>query len=187
MPADATALVAVWEDFSPHAAVDLQSDAAEADAEAAAALAQIAAEPDQRLLVGLIDDRIVGAMYLRRAPVSPIHAEMAVHTSHLHVVDRWRRYGVGRALVEAAVSWAEEKDTGHVLAVSAVSSRDANRFMARLGLAPIAVVRGAPVQVLRGKFPREAVVSRSGTRAQQNLNQVLARRRSERRQAARRR
>ncbi len=182
-PADAAALLRIWTEASQRA-VELQPTA-KADAEASSALARIAAEPDERLVVGLVDDDVVGAMHLRRAPVSPIHSETAIHASFLHVLDQWRRRGVGRALLEAAVSWAEEKDTTHVLAASTTSSRDTNRFMARLGLGPVAIIRGAPVHVLRAKLPREVPAgSRGGTRSHPQLSRVLAHRRSQRRRAA---
>ncbi len=178
-PADAEALVAIWADFSKRAPGEPELSP---ETETEAALARIAAESDERLVVGIVEDRIVGAMYMRRAAISPIHSGTAIHTSHLHVLDAWRRHGVGRALLEAAVSWAEEKDTGHVLAASATSSREANRFMARLGLGQIAVIRGATVPALRAKLPAEsAAVARIGTRSQHNLSQVLAQRRSLRR------
>lgn len=181
-PADAAALVAIWADFSNR--ITGEPEIAP-EAETATALARIAAEPDERLLVGMVEDRVVGAMHLRRAAVSPIHTETAVHTSHLHVLDRWRRRGVGRALLEAAVSWAEEKDTGHILAASAVSSRDANRFMARLGLGQIAVIRGSTVASLRAKLPVEPpAAARVGRHSQRNVGQVLAHRRSLRRAQA---
>lgn len=145
-------------------------------------MARIAADPDQRLLVGVLDDEVVGAAHLLRAPVSPIHTDTAIHVTHLHVLLGHRRHGVGKALLEAAVSWAEEKDTKHLLAAASVHSRDANRFMARLGLTQLAVVRGATVSALRSKLPVEppagAMVS---SRNQRSVGQVLAQRRLQRR------
>ena len=84
-----------------------------------------------------------------------MHSDTAVYVMHLQVIEAFRRHGVGRALMEATVSWAEEKDTEHVIAAAAVASRDANRFMARLGLEQIAVIRGATVPALRAKLPLE--------------------------------
>jgi GNAT superfamily N-acetyltransferase len=150
--------------------------------EAVSSVARIAADPDQRLLVAVIDDQVVGATHLLRAPLSPIHAEAAVYVMHLQVLDHHRRHGVGRALLEATVTWAEEKDTSHVVAAAAVASRDANRFMARLGLAQIAVVRGATVPALRAKLPVEPpAAARVGSRSHRNVGQVLVQRRSLRR------
>lgn len=179
-PDDAEALVAVWAgltgrtpegEATPHA---LQ--------EAAAAIARIAADPDQRLLVARIEDQVAGAVHLARAPLSPVHHDTAVYVMHLQVIESLRRHGVGRALMEATVTWAEEKDTAHVVAAAASASRDANRFMARLGLSQIAVVRGATVASLRAKLPVDPpAAARVGTRSHRSVGHVLAQRRSMRR------
>jgi GNAT superfamily N-acetyltransferase len=155
--------------------------------EAAASIARLAADPDQRILVALIDERVTGAVHLVRAPLSPVHTETAVYVAHLHVIDRFRRHGVGKALLEATVSWAEEKDTSHVIAAASVSSRDANRFMARLGLSQIAVLRGGSTAALRARLPVETPVAARVTTpaSQRTVRQVLARRRSMRRAQSR--
>jgi GNAT superfamily N-acetyltransferase len=180
VPDDAGALLEVWGDVRRSG-----SDRSEARPEAASAVARIAADPDQRLIVGVYEDRVVGAAHLMRAAVSPIHSETAIHVTHLHVLDRFRRHGVGKALMEAAVTWAEEKDTSHLLAGASVQSRDANRFMARLGLSPIATVRGASIPALRAKLPVDppagAMVS---SRNHRSVGQVIAQRRLQRRAQA---
>ena len=158
----------------------------ETPGEADSAVARINADPDQRLLVALLDGQVAGAAHLVRASVSPLQSAQAVHILHLHVLDECRRRGVGTALMEATVAWAEEKDTSHVVAAANVGSRDANRFMARLGLSQLAIVRAAPVAALRAKLPVEApavcldnrISNRQSTRT---VGQVLARRRSLRR------
>jgi GNAT superfamily N-acetyltransferase len=179
-PEDAAALVSVWGDYR-RGAPD-RAALEPADIEAAHAVARVAADPDQRLVVGVLDQRIVGAAHLVRASISPIHTDMAIHITHLHVLGGHRRRGVGKALIEAAVAWAEEKDTTHLLAAARVHSRDANRFMARLGLCQIAVVRGATIPAVRAKLPVEpppgAMVS---SRNQRSVGQVLAQRRLQRR------
>jgi len=154
--------------------------------EAATSLARIDADPDQRLLVALVEDQVAGAAHLTRGPLTPLTRDMAVFVGHLQVVEGMRRHGVGRALIEATVTWAEEKNTPHVLAAAAVTSRDANRFMARLGFGQIAVIRGATVAALRAKLPVEPpAVARIGARSNRNVGQVLVRRRSLRRSQAR--
>jgi GNAT superfamily N-acetyltransferase len=179
VPEDALALLEVWGDFRrtgserPHGS---------AEAEAASALARIAADPDERLLVGIYEDRLVGAAHLLRAGISPIHTENAIHVTHLHVLGGYRRHGVGKALMEAAVSWAEEKDTNHLIAAASVHSRDANRFMARLGLSQIAIVRGATIPALRARLPVEPPAGAMvNSRNHRSVGQVLAQRRLQRR------
>ena len=173
-PGDASALVEVW--------AALTAAAGSPTAEAAAAAVRIAAEPGQPRHDAVVDDKGVGAVHLARAPLSPIHAEQAVHLSHLHVLEGYRRHGVGRALLEAAVSWAEDTHTEHVLAAASVSDREANRFMTRLGLTQVAVLRGATVTALRAKLPvHPPVAALVGHRSTRGVGQVLARRRSQRR------
>jgi GNAT superfamily N-acetyltransferase len=182
MPADAEALWGIW--AGPFGRERDCGGAVLADTQAS--VARIGADPDQRLLVAVIDDQVAGALHLVRAPLSPIHSESAVHVMHLQVLEGFRRHGVGHALMEATVSWAEEKDTTHVLAAASVGSRDANRFMARLGLAQLAVVRTATVSSLRAKLPVETpAAARMGNRTHRSVGQVLAQRRSLRRAQAR--
>ena len=152
--------------------------------DALSSVARIAADPDQRILVAVVDEQVAGAVHLVRAPVSPVHSDSAVYVLHLQVADGFRRHGVGRSFMEAAVSWAEEKDSSHVVAAASAGSRDANRFMARLGLGPTAMVRAASVASLRAKLPLEPpAVARVGTRgtSHRTVGQVIVQRRSLRR------
>jgi GNAT superfamily N-acetyltransferase len=175
-PEDSAALVDILTAFPRRSAND------DPHAEACAAVARIAADPDQRLLVALVQDVVVGAAHLVRAPLSPLCGETAVHMTHLQVSDAARRHGVGRALIEASVSWAEEKDDGHLLVVAPMNSRDANRFLARLGLAQVAVVRASSITALRSKLPVEPpAAARMGSRSHRSVGTVLAQRRSQRR------
>ena len=87
-----------------------------------------------------------------------------MHTSFLLVLPEFRRHGVGHALLEAAVSWAEEKDIDQVTAITD-GNRDTNRFFARLGLVTFAQRaplgdRGAAQEALR---PSAAAVTGGAT------------------------
>ncbi len=145
-------------------------------------VARVNADPDQRLVVAEQEGRVVGAMLLARGSLTPLHSDLVLHILHLHVRPEGRRHGVGRALVEAAVSWAEEKETSHILASSSVGSRDANRFLARLGLGQVAVIRASSVSALRAKLPADrASGTRGGRRRSAHVGQVVALRRSQRR------
>jgi GNAT superfamily N-acetyltransferase len=179
VPEDAAALVEIWSDFRRGG--DRLPERSPAD-EAACAVARAAAQPDERLVVAVLEGEVAGAAHLIRTPISPIHSESAIHITHLHVLPRHRRHGAGKALIEAAVSWAEEKDTSHLLAAASVHSRDANRFMARLGLTQFAVVRGASIGALRAKLPVEPPAGAMATsRNHRSVGQVLAQRRLQRR------
>jgi len=177
---DVPALLEIWSDMARRSHCERWSE--HGDSDGVAAVARIAADPEQRLLVAILDGQVAGAAHLMRAPISPLTSDVAVYVSNLQVLDGFRRRGAGRALVDAALRWAEEKDTTHVLAAASAFSRDANRFMARLGLSQLAVVRGATVTALRAKLPVEPpAAARLGVRDTYSVRHVLAKRRSQRR------
>lgn len=99
-----------------------------------------------------------------------------IRVSHL-VVDRaHRRRGAGRALVTAAAAYAAEMGLDHVSVGAATTDREANRFLARLGFAPVMVRRVASLAVLRRHLgvaePTEApasAVRRRGRRVRRVL------------------
>lgn len=150
------------------------------------AIANVALDPEQRLVVAVTDGDVVGVAHLKRATLSPLQTETAVYVLHLNVREDQRRHGIGHALLEATVSWAEEKDSGHVIVAATASSRDTNRFMARLGLGQAALMRVATVPSLRSRLPVETpAAARVGSRSHRSVGQVLAQRRSLRRAQAR--
>jgi ribosomal protein S18 acetylase RimI-like enzyme len=94
----------------------------------------------------------------------------AVHMSHAVVSDKHRKRGAGKALVAAAAAFAEERGIDQLVVSVHPGSRDAARFFARLGFAPQAVRRTAPVAVVRrrlsaGERIGEQVIRRRPTRA----------------------
>jgi len=158
--ADASALVAIWDDFTN--VRERFSVAAATVEETSRAIIRVETDSAERLLVATLDGIPVGVAHLRRAPISPIHDEDAVHVGNLHVLTDHRRRGVGTALMSAATEWAEEKDSPHIVAAVAASARDSNRFLARLGMGQAAVVRASTVAGLRSRLstaPAKAVAS----------------------------
>lgn len=175
-PEDATGLLHLWAEAGTRGA---EVPTPRPVSEAETALAQIAADPDERVIVGFYEGQLVAAVHLRRAAMSPLHTDMAVHSSYLLVLPQHRKHGFARALLDVAVSWAEEKDVSHVTAITASGSRDTNRFLARLGLATVATVRVANTSMLRRKLTPEVLRPLDGRR---NLGRLLAQRRSVQRQ-----
>jgi GNAT superfamily N-acetyltransferase len=145
------------------------------------ALTNLTTQPDERLLVVECGGRIVAAVQLRRGPASPLSVESVVHTSFLVVSPQHRRHGYAHLLMEAAVTWAEEKDIQHVTAITD-ADRETNRFFARLGLAATANVRQAGTAALRKKLSADR--SRVSVGGNRHLIEVLAHRRSVRRRQA---
>jgi GNAT superfamily N-acetyltransferase len=100
-----------------------------------------------------------------------VNPEPVLQVHNAAVVPAFRRRGVGKALVETAVTWAEELGIGHVGTAASSGSREANRFMARLALGPQAVLRVAPTAAVRARLAARHPGARQVT-------QVLAVRRS---------
>lgn len=149
VPRDAEELLTLWVDYAERKAARLLPPTT---SEAYRAIIRSADNPFESLQVAELDGRLVGVAHLRRSPLSPLHDEEAVHVSHLYVDPDTRRRGIGRALLAHAASWAEEQGSAHLLASVSAGSRDANRFLACLGLAQVATVRCVPVAVLRQRL-----------------------------------
>ena len=150
VPDDADALLSIWTDFTsdPPRQPRPSADATRYGA----SVGRITDDPIQRLVVAVAGDDPVGVAHLRRAPVSPIHNEDAVHVGYLHVLSKFRRRGLGKQLMETAAEWAEELGSQHIVASVAATARESNRFLARLGMSQVAVVRATTVTALKGKL-----------------------------------
>ena len=72
---------------------------------------EAAESPEQRLLVAEYDGQPAGAVLLRVTPMTPLNLEPTVQALAAHVTLSFRGKGIGSALMEAAVLWAE--DLGH--------------------------------------------------------------------------
>ncbi len=180
---DASALCHLWAELLVGPEGDPPGRASEE--QVAASISRVAADGASRIVVAEAEGGVVGCAYFRTARVSPIHEESVVHVTHLQLlpdsVD-----GAHRALVESALSWAEHQGAGTVVAATAATDRESNRFFARLGLAQVAVLRGASVCALRARLPHDpAAPARPGARAQRSVVQVVAARRAQRRARSR--
>jgi GNAT superfamily N-acetyltransferase len=135
-----------------------------------------AASAEQRLLVADYDGEPAGAVFLEVTPLSALNLEPTLHALAPHVSPSFRRKGIGRCLMEAAVSWAEELGIGQIKTSAAASSRSGNRFMARLSLGPKAMLRSSPTHAVRAQLNALQPTSQriAGRRP---LGQVLAARR----------
>lgn len=134
--------------------------------------AEIIAEGVRTLLVAVDDsDGVVGLLVARRDEIGAIDLTPVLHVSHLMVSPKFRRRGVGRMLLTAALHLAEERGMDHILTTAATGSREANRYLARLGFAPLVIHRVAPTSVLRRSLgiteapERMAVLRRARLRA----------------------
>src|SRR5262245_25977673 len=171
--ADAARLADLWCDLVR------KGDEADRVADMVTVIETAATDPDQRLLVAMYDGHVAGGVHLRLSTVTPFNLDLALQVMSPYVFPEYRRHGVGHALMDAAVAWAEERGAGHVATAVSSTARDSNRFMARLALGPIATLRLAPTTVVRAKV---AAQGPPVPRPARQLTHVLAVRRSMRRQ-----
>jgi GNAT superfamily N-acetyltransferase len=115
------------------------------------------ADPGYRVVVATEDEVPAGMAVLATASLGPLTDERALTVSHLVVRHRFRRRGIGHALLAAAAAYADEIGLDHVLVGAYPALREANRFYARLGFAPLSVRRVAHVSTLRRRLaaPRQ--------------------------------
>lgn len=153
-------------------------------ADLAAIIDQANDTPVQRLVIAEYDAQPAGAVLLQVGTVSSLNLEPTVQVISPTVVPAVRRHGVGRALMEAALSFAEEQGVATLATGVGSGARDSNRFMARLALSPLATYRVAPTAAvrarLRGQRPTPVAVGANG----RQVTRVIAARRSMRRARA---
>jgi GNAT superfamily N-acetyltransferase len=177
VPDDAAELVDVWSEVLRRTERDGQV------ADVLSVIERVDELTDERIVVAEYDGRLAGAVHLRATTLSPLNLEPVVQAISPHVLPQYRRHGVGRALMEAAVAFADERGIGHIASAAMSGSRDANRFMARLALGPQATLRIAPTAVVKAKLTAQRpAVSRPQGR--HHLTHVLAARRSMRKSQA---
>lgn len=136
-------------------------------------LEAVSQDPDSCALVALVDDVVAGMVVLTATSYAPLFEQRAVHAHYLHVRDGFRRRGVGKALLTAAVSFADDTGAEHVITSVLPQMRDTQRFYARLGFGPVVVRRSVPVSILRRRLV--------GATAPSTADHLVARRRSLRR------
>jgi GNAT superfamily N-acetyltransferase len=177
VPADAADLAELWSDVMRRNGLEDQV----VDMEEV--LARLADSGDERIVVAEYDGEFAGAVHLQATTMSALNLEPVVRALSPHVLPRFRRHGIGSALMDAAVTWAEDLGVSHVATAAVAGSRDANRFMARIALGPYAVLRVATTHAVRNRLGAQRRPARSTTSGRQ-LTQVLAARRSLRRSRA---
>jgi ribosomal protein S18 acetylase RimI-like enzyme len=142
-------------------------------------------DPGHRVLLAVEEsgEMLMGAAVVGQDTVAGLLDPPSVYVSALLVSPACRKRGAGRALVAAAAAYAEELGVDSVVVGVAPTGRDANRFFARLGFAPLVIRRIAPVAALRrtlgpadaGVDLRTAASRRDGIRARTGLVRALPR------------
>jgi N-acetylglutamate synthase-like GNAT family acetyltransferase len=118
-------------------------------------LGQVIENPSYRIVIAFLEGTPAGMIVLQAARPDPFTDARVVNVAHLVVANNTRHKGVGRALLAAAADFASERRLEQVSVSVYPSLRDASRFFARLGFAPAAMRRVAPVSVLRRRLGNE--------------------------------
>jgi GNAT superfamily N-acetyltransferase len=128
------------------------------------------ARPDVRIFLGLLGGVPVGYLVLGDTTCSLLVCTPSVTIDMLYVRPEARHHGVGRALLTAAVRYAEQQGVEHVSSAVPAGDRESNRFFARLGFAAETVRRVTTLTSLQRRLAGEA--------GRHSLEQVIQRRRA---------
>ena len=104
-------------------------------ADVATRLSRILSKPDQRLLIAEIDGQPVGWLHVAMAEY--IEADPFVLIAGIVVDARYRRKGIGAALLRYAEEWAQERQCSLLRLWSTVTRTSAHRFYERLGFTKV--------------------------------------------------
>jgi ribosomal protein S18 acetylase RimI-like enzyme len=137
--------------------------------------ATLLTDPDRLVLVAVEadHDQLVGFAVMVEEQVGVLSPTPTLYISHLLVAPNFRRRGAGRALLTGAVRHAEDRDIGHVVVGVQSGARDANRYLARLGFAPLVVRRIASVGVLRRSLGIVDSIDRVALRRRRTVRGIM--------------
>ena len=151
VPADVPALVRLWEELRDEG-LRRRPNGGETREQAAGRIELALADRDSRVVVAVYEDEVIGMAQLVRTRATLLYDGTSVELSAMHVAHRHRRRGAGKALVTAALGYADELAVDSIVVSVFPQHRDSNRFYARLGFAPFVVRRVAPVAALRRRL-----------------------------------
>lgn len=153
--ADVAQLVPLWAEARRAAGPGGRTMGSASETAVRARVERAACDTDARLVVAELDHSVVGLACLNRELLVPLEGDVAVRVAYLHVSEAARRRGVGSALLAAAADHAAMIGAGEVVVAVPPSLREANRFYARLALAPVVAHRGATTLALRRRLGGE--------------------------------
>lgn len=158
---DVADLVQLWAELKRCGALSSRLAALSDDRKIAERVGRLLARPSGRILLASIGAKPVGMAMLTTVPLGAMNDTPCVQVEYTVVAEAFRRRGVGRALMGAAAAYAEEIGAEQITVSVSPMSREANRFYAQLGLAPLAVRRVAPAAALRRRLATIDVASSS--------------------------
>ncbi len=174
-PGDAPVLAALWGEMLR------KGDDGQRIVDCLAAVDRAIASDDEWLLVAVQDGELAGAVYLVATMLSPLNPEPVLQCVAPTVFPRFSRRGVGAVLMEAAATLAEERGIGTMTAAASATSRDGNRFLARLTLTSVATLRLSSTASVRSRLMAMRPATQRSTSQSRQRDRVLAARRMLRR------
>lgn len=111
--------------------------------------------PGVQAFVARLDGEAVGYAITTENPFG-LHPQAELAIEQLWVGPEARRHGIAKALVAAVLSYAERAGCEVVVSNVPTTSRDANRFFARLGFSSVIVRRVVSTSQLRRKLAPES-------------------------------
>lgn len=137
-------------------------------------LSVVDAVPGSHLLAAHHEDALVGFIVVRALEPHLFSVEPVLYIEALYVGVRSRRHGVGHALLAAVADLAEKAGAQDVYSIPAPGSRGVQRFLARLGFAPIAGHRWVATTTLQRRLAEQVG---GGRRRGRSVEHLIARRR----------
>lgn len=119
-------------------------------------LTAVLSNSSYRIVIASLADAPAGMAVLQTTRPDPFADAKILNVAHLVVSRSAQHKGVGHALLKAAADFATEKRLDQVSVSIYPSLREASRFFARLGFAPAAMRRVAPVSLLRRRLGADA-------------------------------
>jgi ribosomal protein S18 acetylase RimI-like enzyme len=120
----------------------------------AAGFRRLLEDPRHRVVLAVlpaaadVPERPVGLLVLGSDPLSAVLGVPQVTVDNLVVDPLHRRRGAGAMLLAAAAAYAEEAGAAHVVATVGGSEAERQRFLSRMGFAPLATRRIVPRETL---------------------------------------
>jgi GNAT superfamily N-acetyltransferase len=150
--ADVADLVLLWAELKRCGALNTRLAALTDDRRIEERVRRLLSRPSGRILMAFSSDVPVGMAMLTTVPLGALNETVCVQVEYTVVAEPFRRRGIGRALMDAAASYAEEIGAEQITVSVSPMSREANRFYAQLGLTPLSVRRVAPASALRRRI-----------------------------------
>lgn len=149
---DVADLVLLWAELKRCGALNTRLAALTDDRRIEERVRRLLSHPSGRILMAFSSDSPVGMAMLTTVPLGALNETVCVQVEYTVVAEAFRRRGIGRALMGAAASYAEEIGAEQITVSVSPMSREANRFYAQLGLTPLSVRRVAPASALRRRI-----------------------------------